>query len=49
MEIRIPDGYQMNAHRLRAEFVGRLPFAAVAAIGLALRRIAHRIAVRTGR
>jgi hypothetical protein len=46
MEIRILDGYQMKAHRLRAQFVGRLLLAAVVAIDLAVRRIAHRIAVR---
>ena len=49
MEIRIHDDYQMKARRLRAQYVGRLLFAAVVAIDLAVRRIAHRIAVRLGR
>lgn len=49
MEIRILDDYQMKARRLRAQYVCRLLIAAVAAIDLAVRRIAHRIAVRLGR
>jgi hypothetical protein len=49
MEVRILDDYQMKARRLRAQYVGRLLFAAVVAIDLAVRRIAHRIAVRPGR
>jgi hypothetical protein len=38
----------MKAHRLRAQFVGRLLSAVVVAIELAVRRIAQRIAVRPG-
>lgn len=49
MEIRILDSYQMKARRLRAQYVGRLLSAAVVAIDLAVRRIAHRITVRPGR
>lgn len=49
MENRILDDHQMKAHRLRAQYVCRLLFADVMAIDLAVRRIAHRIAVCPGR
>jgi hypothetical protein len=49
MEIRILDRYELEARRLRSRFVGGLLLVAVGAIDLAVRRVAHRIAVRLGR